>query len=73
MSTIGGVRYRRCLLLLQADDHEPQLMLALPRLPADAPHGRTVADLLAHGFTNAVLDRLARDGLATFRPGTTLR
>ena len=34
------------------------------RLLADAPHGRTVADMLAHGFTNALLDRLARDGLA---------
>jgi hypothetical protein len=32
--------------------------------------GRTVADLLAHGFTNAMLDRLARDGLATIQPGT---
>jgi len=40
------------------------------RLLADAPHGRTVADLLAHGFTNALLDRLARDGLATIQPGT---
>jgi hypothetical protein len=28
------------------------------RLLADAPHGRTVADLLAHGFTNGLLDRL---------------
>jgi hypothetical protein len=40
------------------------------RLLADAHHGRTVADLLAHGFTNALLDRLARDGLATIQPGT---
>jgi hypothetical protein len=40
------------------------------RLLADAPHGRTVADMLAHGFTNALLDRLARDGLATIQPGT---
>jgi IS4 transposase len=32
--------------------------------------GRTVADLLAHGFTNTLLDRLARDGLATIQPGT---
>jgi hypothetical protein len=29
-----------------------------------------VADLLAHGFTNALLDRLAGDGLATIQPGT---
>jgi hypothetical protein len=41
------------------------------RLLADSPHGRTVADMLAHGFTNALLDRLARDGLATIQPGTT--
>jgi hypothetical protein len=40
------------------------------RLLADAPHGRTVADMLAYGFTNALLDRLARDGLATIQPGT---
>jgi hypothetical protein len=40
------------------------------RLLADAPLGRTVADLLAHGFTNALLNRLAGDGLATIQPGT---
>ena len=40
------------------------------RLLADAPHGRSVADMLAHGFTNATLDRLARDGLATIQPAT---
>jgi hypothetical protein len=40
------------------------------RLLADAPHGRAVADMLEHGFTNALLDRLARDGLATIQPGT---
>ena len=40
------------------------------RLLADAHHGRTVADMLAHGFTNALLDRLARDGLAAIQPGT---
>jgi len=39
---------------------------------ADAPHGRTVADMLAHGFTNALLDRLALYGLATIQPGTML-
>jgi hypothetical protein len=39
-------------------------------LLADAPHGRTVADMLAHGFTNDLLDQLARDGLATIQPGT---
>jgi len=40
-------------------------------LLADTPYGRTAADMLAHGFTNALLDRLARDGLATIQPGTT--
>ena len=40
------------------------------RLLAEAPHGRTVADMLAHGFTNALLDGLARDGLAAIQPGT---
>ena len=40
------------------------------RLLADAQDGRTVADMLAHGFTNALLDRLASDGLATIEPGT---
>ena len=40
------------------------------KLLADAPHGRTVADMLADGFTNALLDRRARDGLATIQPGT---
>jgi hypothetical protein len=40
------------------------------RLLADAPRGRTVADMLAHGFTNVLLDRLACDGLATIQPGT---
>jgi hypothetical protein len=40
------------------------------RLLADAPHGRTVADMFAHGFTNAGLDRLACDGLVTIQPGT---
>jgi hypothetical protein len=40
------------------------------RLLADAPHGCTVSIMLAHGFTNAMLDRLVRDGLATLQPGT---
>jgi hypothetical protein len=40
------------------------------RLLAEAQHGRTVADMLAHGFTNELLDRLARDGLAMIEPGT---
>jgi hypothetical protein len=26
--------------------------------------------MMAHGFTNAMLDRLVRDGLATLQPGT---
>jgi hypothetical protein len=40
------------------------------RLLADAEHGRTVADMLANGFTNALLDRLALDGLVAIQPGT---
>jgi hypothetical protein len=40
------------------------------RLLADAPHGCTVSIMLAYGFTNAMLDRLERDGLATLQPGT---
>jgi hypothetical protein len=42
------------------------------RLLTNAPHGRTVADMMAHGITNATLDRLVRDGLATTQPGTVL-
>jgi hypothetical protein len=40
------------------------------KLLVDMPHGRTVADMLAHAFTNVLLDQLARDGLATIQPGT---
>jgi hypothetical protein len=40
-------------------------------LLANAPRGRTVANMLALGFTNALLDKLTRDGWATFRPRTT--
>jgi hypothetical protein len=40
------------------------------RMLADAPHGCSVAIMLAHGFTNATLDKLVRDGLATIQPGT---
>jgi hypothetical protein len=40
------------------------------RLLVDSPHGCTVANMLAHGFTNATLDSLVRDGLATIQPGT---
>jgi hypothetical protein len=42
---------------------------ALSKL-AGAPHGCTVANMLAHGFTNATLNGLVRDGLATIQPGT---
>jgi hypothetical protein len=35
------------------------------RLLAGAPLGATEAIMLAHGFTNAMLDALVRDGLAT--------
>jgi hypothetical protein len=40
------------------------------RLLADAPHGRTLAIILAHGFPNAMLDKLVSDRLATIQPGT---
>jgi hypothetical protein len=40
------------------------------RLLADAPHGRALAIMLAHGFPNAMLDKLVSDRLATAQPGT---
>ena len=40
------------------------------RLLADAPDGCTISIMLAHGFSNAMLDKLVRDGLATLQPGT---
>jgi hypothetical protein len=40
------------------------------RLLADVPHGCTISIMLAHGFSNAMLDKLVRDGLATVQPGT---
>jgi hypothetical protein len=40
------------------------------RLLATCPHGCTVANMLAHGFSNATLNSLVRDGLATIEPGT---
>ena len=39
-------------------------------LLAGSPRSCTVANMLAHGFTNAMLDGLVRDGLATMAPGT---
>jgi hypothetical protein len=38
-------------------------------LLSGSPHGCTVANMLAHGFTNATLNGLVRDGLATIQPG----
>jgi hypothetical protein len=35
------------------------------RLLAGSPLGATEAIMLAHGFTNAMLDAMVRDGLAT--------
>jgi hypothetical protein len=35
------------------------------RLLAAAPHGAAEAMMLAHGFTDVMLDALVRDGLAT--------
>ena len=40
------------------------------RLLGDSPYGCTVANMMAHGFTNATLNGLVRDGLATIQPGT---
>jgi hypothetical protein len=40
------------------------------RLLADSPNGCTVSIMLTHGFSNAMLDKLVRDGLATLQPGT---
>jgi len=40
------------------------------RLLADAPHGCTISIMLAHGFSNVMLDKLVRDGLAILQPGT---
>jgi hypothetical protein len=37
---------------------------------AGCPHGCTVANMLAHGFTNATLNGLLHEGLATIEPGT---
>jgi hypothetical protein len=37
---------------------------------AGSPRGCTVANMLAHGFTNATLNSLVREGLATIEPGT---
>jgi hypothetical protein len=36
---------------------------------AGCPHGCTVANMLAHGFTNTTLNSLVREGLATIEPG----
>jgi hypothetical protein len=43
-----------------------------PRPLADAPHGRTLAIMLAHGFPNTMLDKLVNDRLATIQPGITI-
>jgi hypothetical protein len=40
------------------------------KLLADAPDGCTISIMLAHGFGNAMLDKLVRDGLTTLQPGT---
>ena len=40
------------------------------RLLAAAPNGATEAIMLAHGFTNAMLTVLVREGLATATPET---
>ena len=40
------------------------------RMLATSPNGRTVVNILAHGFTNAMLDSLEHDGLVTLQSGT---
>jgi hypothetical protein len=40
------------------------------KLLVDAPDGCTISVMLADGFSNAMLDKLVRDGLATSQPGT---
>ena len=63
---LEGCRKRRVIPIAMTTSVQRRAL----RLLADAQHGRTVANMLAHGFTNALLDRLARDGLATIQPGT---
>jgi hypothetical protein len=40
------------------------------RLLADTLHGRTLANMLAHGFKRALLNELLSAGLAIAEPGT---
>jgi hypothetical protein len=40
------------------------------RLLADAPHGCAISIMLAHGFSNSMLGKLMRDGVATLQLGT---
>jgi hypothetical protein len=40
------------------------------RILCDFAYGCTVANMLAHGFTNATLNGLVRDGLAVIQPRT---
>ena len=40
------------------------------RLLANTQHGRTLADMLAHGFRRALLNELVSAGLAITEPGT---
>ena len=63
---LEGCRKRRVIPIAMTTSVQRRAL----RLLADAQHGRTVANMLAHGFTNALLDRLAGDGLATIQPGT---
>ena len=55
---LEGCRKRRVIPIAMTTSVQRRAL----RLLADAQHGRTVANMLAHGFTNALLDRLARDG-----------
>jgi hypothetical protein len=40
------------------------------RLLADTRHGRTLANMLAHGFRRALLNELVSAGFAVAEPGT---
>ena len=71
-SALGGVaknhrKTRRLSKVASGLSDEQQRAL---RLLADAPHGRTLAIMLAHGFPNAMMDKLVSDRLATIQRGT---
>jgi hypothetical protein len=76
----GGCRYQRSAV--DNGDADGDAMAVSPqrgfaadrlralRLLAGSPLGATEAMMLAHGFTDDMLARLVRDGLATASPGS---